>query len=277
MIFLLDFVQKRRLQILLVFLAAIFFAASPKREKSFNTALLNPKYDVDQIELLEPGGQGLVLKKCGSFWLGQKESRGSRILYFVCDSSLAENFIGGLKKIVRVEEISDKKNLAAYGLKPGQAFLLCLKKDGKTLSQITFGNVDSLKRIFFSVPKRQKILSIDSDFFAPYLTADPNLWASPEIFPKSVVGIDKKYRHGRLAFDLQEDFDWSGASSKTFDAGDGNVYRALFLQRTDGDYWNRFEAVPAAQRPQEEKDALKKINAVFNVSAWTYGRVMEQE
>ena len=277
MIALLDFIQKRRLQIFLIFLAAIFFASSPKREKSFNTALLNPKYDVSQIELFDPDGQGLVIKKCGSFWLGQKEASDSRTLYFVCDSSLVETFLGGLKKIVRVSELSDKKNLALYGLKPDQAFLLSLKKDGKTLSEITFGNVDSLKRIFFSVPKKQKIFSIDSEFFAPYLSCDPNFWAAPEIFPKSVVGVDKKYRRGKLSLYLQEAFDWSGASVKTFDAGDGNIYRALFLQKTDGDYWFCFEAVPAAQRPQAEKDALKKINAVFNVSAWTYQRVMEQE
>ncbi|MBQ3837872.1 MAG: hypothetical protein II814_12195, partial [Treponema sp.] len=60
-------------------------------------------------------------------------------------------------------------------------------------------------------------------------------------------------------------------------ANDGNVYKALFLPKTDGDYYFSLDVQPSVQRPQAEKDAIKKINAVFNASAWTAQRLLKEE
>ena len=289
------FAKKARLQIFLLALAALYFLSAPKSEKSFKTALLNPKYNVDQIFLSDPQNGSLELKKIGSFWFGQKEflANSQESLCFVCDSFMVQSFIKGLKNIVRVYEVSGKKNLKAFGLQEGQSFLLRAKKDGKEVTCVNFGSVDSQKRIFFCVPKRQKIFSVQSDFLIPYISTAPSLWASPEIFPKSLVGADKKYRRGKIALEsgatslasergaglplLAQNVNWQGATVKTFDTQDGNVYRAYFLPKTDGDYYYWLNVSPSAQRTQQEKEALKKINAVFNVSAWTFERVMEQE
>lgn len=275
-------IKKFRLQILLALLAALYFLSAPKSEKSFTTALLNPKHKVQKIVLgnLEQGK--LVIQKTGSFWLGQKNVADGKDLFFICDPALAENFLSVLKRISTVYEVSNTINLKAYGLEKGGAFYLELFDGEKSVLNIIFGSVDSAHRLFFFVPERQKIFSIDSESLAPCLSASENLWASPEIFPKEIVGTDKKYRHAKLASLqgqplLADDINWQNALAKDYDAGDGNVYRAFFLPKTDGDYYCRLQVQPSAQRPQEEKDSLKKINAVFNVSAWTFERVMEQE
>lgn len=276
-------IKKFRLQILLAFLAALYFLSAPRSEKSFTTALLNPKHKVQKIVLgnLEQGK--LVLQKTGGFWLGQKNAADQKDLFFASDSALVESFLSVLKRISTVYEVSNTLNLKAYGLDGGGAFFLGLYDEmGKDVLTLHFGSVDSQRRLYFFIPKRNKIFSIDSEALAPYLNLDINLWASAEIFPKDIVGSDKKYRRGKLASLhgqplLADGINWQDALAKDYDPGDGNIYRAFFLPKTDGDYYYRFEAQPSAQRSDEEKEALKKINAVFNVSAWTFERVMEQE
>jgi hypothetical protein len=276
-------IKKFRLQILLAFLAALYFLSAPRSEKSFTTALLNPKHKVQKIVLgnLEQGK--LVLQKSGSFWLGQKNVADGKALFFASDSALVESFLSVLKRLSTVYEVSNTINLKAYGLEKGGAFFLGFYDEmGKDILTLHFGSVDSQRRLYFFVPKRNKIFSIDSEALAPYLSASENLWASAEIFPKDIVGSDKKYRRGKLATMgkqplLADGINWTGALEKDYDPGDGNIYRAFFLPKTDGDYYYRFEAQPSVQRLGEEKEALKKINAVFNVSAWTFERVMEQE
>ena len=271
------FAKKFRLQIFLLVLVAIYFLSAPKSEKSFKSALLNPKYDVDELTLSDPQNESLVIKKIGSFWFGQEDFPivAQNHLYFICDSFMVEQFIKNLKSLVNVYEVSNKKNLNAFGLQDGQSFFLCAKKDGKVVTSVNFGKVDSMKRIFFSVSKRQKIFSVQSDFLSPYLSVNENFWASPEIFPKDLVGADKKYRRGKSAMVSAQEINWEGAAVKTYDAQDGNIYKALFLPKTDGDYYYSLQVSPSAQRSQEEKEALKKLNAVFNVSAWTFERVIE--
>ena len=192
---------------------------------------------------------------------------------------MIESFLSALKRLATVYEISDTKNLKAYGLEKGGAFFLELFSNEKSVLKIFFGSVDSAHRLFFFVPEREKIFSIDSEALAPYLTASENHWANPEIFPKEIVGTDKKYRHAKLASLqgqplLADAFNWSDAQVKDYDAGDGNLYKALFLPATQGDYYCRLQVQPSAQRPQEEKEALKRINAVFMASAWTVERVL---
>ncbi|MBO7123498.1 MAG: hypothetical protein J6V90_09490 [Treponema sp.] len=274
--------KKYRLQILLAVLCAIYFVSAPKKEKSFTTVLLNPKHSVQKIAL-ENFDQGkLVLQKTGSFWLGQKDLDGEKNLFFAGDSSLINSFLSVLKRQAAVYEISNTRNLKAYGLEKGGAFYLDLFDGDKSVLKIFFGSVDSAHRLFFFVPEREKIFSIDSEALAPYLSASENLWTNPEIFPKEIVGADKKYRHAKLAVLqgrplLADDFNWQDALEKDYDSGDGNIYKALFLPTTEGNYYYRLQVQPSSQRSQEEKDALKKINAVFNVSAWTFERVTEAD
>lgn len=284
------------LQIFLAALVALYFLSAPKTEKAVTSALLNPKYEPDQIELFEPRKGSLVLKKTGAFWLGQMPldsaalnggaegaAGGENTLYFVCDNTVVNKMLCNLKSFLKLYEISDKKSAAdSFGLRQDRAFLLKIRQKTQVVSSLKFGSVDSLGRIFLTADKNTKVWSTDSATLAPYLTASADFWAAPEIFPKDLVGADKKYRHGKLAAGadgrplLAAAFNWSDASVKVYDAGDGNLYSAYFLPKTDGDYWCRLEAVPAAQRPQEEKDAMKKLNAVFVVSAWTYSRAFEE-
>ena len=279
------------LQIFLALLVALYFASAPKTEKSVKSALLNPKYQADQIELFEPGQGRLVLTKAGSFWLGQFESdqahgldSSKNSVYFSCDSILIQKLLYNLQSIVNLYEISYTNSAKEkFGLRQDRAFSLKIWQKTQVVTSVKFGALDSQKRIALCADKNTKIWSTDSAALAPYLTVSPDFWAAPEIFPKDILGADKKYRHGKLALSpanpgaplLASELDWSAARQKIFDSGDGNLYRALFLPKSGGDYYFAFEAVPSAQRPQEEKDALKKINAVWTVSAWTFERVFE--
>lgn len=279
------FAKKFRLQILFALLVLLYFAAAPKNEKFFERAFLTSMSEADKIEMSEPGRGSLSFSKCGSFWLGEfySEEGESQPLFFCCDKSLVEKLLYNLQRKNRLYEISGSKDAkSAYGLRQDCAFSLKIRRKSEVILSLNFGSVDSKKRIFICVDNDTKISSTDSTAFAPYLALDANFWAAPEIFPKDIVGAEKKYRHGKLAVldgrPLKaDDFDWTGAAEKDFDPGDGNFYRAYFLQRTDGDYCFRFEALPSAQRPSEEKAALKKINAVFLVSAWTFEKVFEED
>ena len=272
-------------QILLFFLAALFFLSAPKKEKTFKTALLNPKHSVQKIVLGDQSFGKISLEKAGSFWLGKKEFSDGKTVFFPCDSDAIKGLLSALKKISTVVEVSGSKSLSSYGLEKGGAFFLGLYGEGgeKEAVSIYFGSLDSRRRIFFFVPKRQKIFAMDSQPLAPYLSLDMNFWVSPEIFPKDIVGADKKWRRGKMALSpkgqalLAQDFDWSGAKEKIFDAGDGNVFKALFLPAEEGDYYCLFLALPSAQRPQVEKEALKKINSISLVSSWTFERLLLEE
>ena len=279
--------KKWKPQIFLAALALLYFAAAPKKEKSVTSALLNPKYQADKIELFEPGRGSLALSSAGSFWIGEffsHEGAAERRLFLACDKEQIEKFLANLKALVELIEISPRESSAEfYGLGDDKAFSIKVYQKGSVVSWLKFGSVDSVGRIFLRSQSNKKIWAADSKTLSPYLTARADFWAAPEIFPKDIVGSDKKYRHGRLALDsfgsplLATSVNWSGALEKKYDPGDGNIYRALFLPKTDGDYYCLFSAQPSAQRPQEEKAALNKINSVFLASAWTFERVFESE
>ena len=278
----LSLAKKFRLQMLLAALVAIYFLSAPKSEKSFKSVFLNPKYGVDSIELCEKGG-ALFLEKAGSFWLGSLDLENGKKLCFACDNLLVEKFLSNLRNISDFYEISSGQGAkAGYGLDDADSFSLTLRQGDKKVLSVNFGSVDSRRRVFFCIEGKSKILAVDSESLSPYLTASENFWASPEIFPIGVVGMDLKYRRGKASLKngkplLAEDLNWSGALEKTFDAKDGNVYKALFLPSADGDYYFTLASNPSAQRDPVEKAALLKINSVFNVSSWTVERLLKEE
>lgn len=271
-------IKKCKLQLLWALLALIFFLSAPKKEKEFKSALLNPKYKVDEIELIQRNSQKLLLKKTGSFWLGETEIEGKDKLYFSCQNELVQKLLFNLSGITSFYEMSSgNKNLQKYGLAKEDSFTLKLSQNDSVVSAITFGSLDSRHRIFFCVQNQEKIFAAPSSPFEPYLNVNVDFWASPEIFPKEIVGADLKYRRGRVAY--AKGLDWSKALEKVYDAKDGNIYKALFIPRNDSsdDYYCAFFAQPAAQRSQEEKDALKKINLLSIVSRWTLQRLLDEE
>ena len=278
----LSLAKKFRLQMLLAALVAIYFLSAPKSEKSFKSVFLNPKYGVDSIELCEKGG-ALLLEKAGSFWLGSLDLENGKKLCFACDNLLVEKFLSNLRNVSDFYEISNGQGAkAGYGLDAADSFSLTLRQEDKKVLSVNFGSVDSRRRVFFCIEGKEKILAVDSESLSPYLTANENFWASPEIFPIGVVGIDLKYRRGKAALKngkplLAEDLNWSGALEKVYDAKDGNVYKALFLPGADGDYYFALASNPSAQRDPVEKAALLKINSVFNVSSWTVERLLKEE
>lgn len=298
--------QKKAL-VFLAFLIALFFASKPQSEKSFKSALLNPKYDVDQIELCEGNLGPLLLSKRGNFWLGELELDDGKKLCFPCEKTMVEKFVSNLKALAQVYEISDKKNAKKnYGLDEEKSFRLLLTEKGKVRSALDFGSVDSRRRIYFSTKKREsagagnaganktsakgpagKILAVDSSPLEPYLTTAPNFWAAAEIFPKEIVGSDQKYRRGKIALSkngrplLAQDLDWTSAVKKDYDSEDGNFYSARFVPMDPaagqaGGYYGSFIAKPSAQRDPEEKEALAKINVVFEASSWTVSKLLDQ-
>lgn len=274
--------KKFRPQIFLAALVALYFLSAPKEERAFKSLFLNPKYDVDSIQLCEKNA-ALRLEKAGSFWLGSVGLENGKSLCFVCDSLLVEKFLSNLRSMSNFYDVSQRQGAkAGYGLDASESFSLVLRQKEKKILSVNFGSVDSRKRVFFCLEGKDKIFAVDTESLAPYLTTSENFWAAPEIFPMGLVGKDLKWRRGKSALLsgmplLAEDLDWSGALEKVYDANDGNVYKALFLPKTDGDYYFSLDVQPSVQRPQAEKDAIKKINAVFNASAWTAQRLLKEE
>lgn len=297
-------------QIVLAFLVAIFFIASPKSEKSFDTALVNPKYEIDEISLRYEKEGSATLSKRGAFWICDYVSPEGKKAVFPCDNAVVKNLLDYSRNIVKVYEISDNlKSRNSLGLSQTDAFCLEFSQNGKTVSKIFFGAADSRRRIAFYVEKQKKIYCTDSAILS-YLTLSPDFWCDPNIFPESVcdkidgatlaitplaIGIEKdlsqitRLRHGKIFLGEIPNFSLEGLrrSQNGFsmdfpcvkiDDGKGNVYEAFFLptESAEGDYFCRFVAQPSAVRSEAESLAIKSLDYVTTVSAWTFGRIFSE-
>ncbi|MBD5435962.1 MAG: hypothetical protein HDR36_05580 [Treponema sp.] len=294
-------------QIILAILVAIFFIANPKSEKSFESALVNPKYEIDEISLLYEKEGIATISKRGAFWICDYVSPEGKNAVFPCDSKLVKNLLDFSRSVVKVYEISDSlKNRDSLGLSQNDAFCLECSQNGKTVSKIFFGAADSMRRIAFYVDKQKKIFCTDSAILA-YLTLSPDFWCDPNIFPESVcdkidggtlaisplaIGIEKdlsqiaRLRHGKIFlgeppnFSLEDlRYSQNGFSAELpcakIDDGRGNIYQAFFMPTggAEGDYFCRFVAIPSAARNESESLAIKSLDYVTTVSAWTFGRI----
>ena len=293
-------------QIILAVLVAIFFIANPKAEKSFDTALVNPKYEIDRISLRCEKEGSATLSKCGAFWICEYASPERRIV-FPCENSTVEKFIENSRNVIKVYEISDSlKNKNSFSLSDDDAFSVEFSHSGETVSKILFGSEDSRLRVAFCVEGRKKIFCTDSAVLS-YLTLSPDFWCDPNIFPESVCGnldggtlaisplgsgVEKdlpriaSLRHGKIFFDeipgfscddlryLQNGFSDDFPCVK-IDDGKGNVYQAFFMPTggAEGDYFCRFVAFPSSARNEREALAIKSLDYVSTVSAWTFSRI----
>ncbi len=293
-------------QIVLAFFVAIFFIASPKSEKSFDTALLNPKYEIDEISLRYEKEGSAVLSRRGSFWICDYVSPDGKKAVFPCDSTLVKNLLDHSRNVIKVYEISDSlKNKNSLGLSQDDAFCLEFSQNGKSVSKIYFGSADARRRIAFCVDKQKKIYCTDSAVLS-YLTVSPDFWCDPNIFPESVcdkidggalaisplaIETEKdlsqiaRLRHGKFFLDEIPNFsredlryfqsDFPELPCVKIDDGKGNVYRAFFMltEGAEGDYFCRFDAIPSAARSEDETLAIKSFDYVTTVSAWTFARI----
>ncbi|MDE6067653.1 MAG: hypothetical protein K2F89_01690 [Treponemataceae bacterium] len=294
-------------QIALAILVAIFFIASPKSEKSFESALVNPKYEIDEISLRYEKEGIATISKRGAFWICDYVSPEGKNAVFPCDSKLVENLLDFSRSVVKVYEISDSlKNRDSLVLSQDHAFCLEFSHNGDAVSKIFFGAADSRRRIAFYVDKQKKIYCTDSAILS-YLTLSPDFWCDPNIFPESVcdkidggtlaisplaIGIEKdlsqiaRLRHGKMFLDETPNFSIENLrhSQNEFSAdlpcakiddGKGNIYQAFFMptESVEGDYFCRFVAIPSAARNESEALAIKSLDYVTTVSAWTFGRI----
>lgn len=180
--------KKFFLQIVLVVLVAIFFIARPKTEKSFDTTLVNPKYEIDAISLRYEKEGSATISKRAAFWTCDYVSPEGKKAVFPCDNTVVKNLLDYSRNIIKVYEISDSlRNKDSLGLSQDDAFCLEFSQDGETVSKIFFGAADSRRRIAFYVDKQKKIYCTDSAILS-YLTVSPDFWCDPNIFPESVCG-----------------------------------------------------------------------------------------
>ncbi len=180
--------KKFFLQIVLAILVAIFFIASPKSEKSFDTTLVNPKYEIDVISLRYEKEGSAKITKCGAFWMCDYVSPDGKKAVFPCDNTVVKNLLDYSRNILRVYEISDSlRNKDSLDLSQDDAFCLEFSQNSETVSKIFFGAADSRRRIAFYVDKQKKIYCTDSAILS-YLTVSPDFWCDPNIFPESVCG-----------------------------------------------------------------------------------------
>lgn len=297
-------------QVILAFLVAVFFIASPKTEKSFETALVNPKYEIDEISLRYEREGSATISKRGAFWTCDYVSPEGKRAVFPCDGTVVKNLLGCSRNVITVYEISDSlKNMDSLGLSQEDAFCVEFSQDGKTVSKIFFGAADSRRRIAFYVDSQKKIYCTDSAILS-YLTLSPDFWCDPNIFPESVcdkmdgatiaisplaIGTEpdlsqiSRLRHGKIFLDEIPAFSLEGLryfenriSSELpcvkIDDGRGNVYEAFFMPTggAEGDYFCRFVALPSAARSEAESLAIKSLDYVTTVSAWTFGRIFSE-
>lgn len=300
------FIAKKSVSyIVLVVLVAIFFIARTKTEQSFSAALVNPKYEIDTISLrYEKEGRSAALSNCGSFWTCDYASPEGKAV-FPCDNAVIQKFLEHSRNIVKIYEISDSlKNREAFGLSQDASFCVEFFQSGETVSKLYFGTADLRRRVAFCVDKQEKIYSTNSAILS-YLTLSPDFWCDPNIFPESVcdgmdggtlaitpLAIEKELskiaslRHGSVFLDEINGFSLEdvrrsqngisgGFPFVSVDDGKGNVYQAFFMPTggAEDDYFCRFVALPSVARSEREALAIKSLDYVTTVSAWTFGRI----
>ena len=108
------------------------------------------------------------------------------------------------------------------------------------------------------------------------------------------VGKIARLRHGKVSLEEIPDF-WSEkwrfvlqcefseefafASKVKIDDGKGNIYQAFFkpTKGAEGDYFCRFVGFPSAARSESESLAIKSLDYVTTVSAWTFTQIFGEQ
>ena len=258
------------------------------------------------ITLKRQGDFWLLSKK------GENESEICTIADSKIIGSLLEN-AGKVRKIYKITENESDYSSLGISKSPGTTIVFSQNHD-RVYTKVQFGYSNPLKnRIYFRSEASKTVYETENDFHQ-YLTAQTNYWSEGEVFPeiKNPVQITLKTNESsvvsaRKSFSLDEkspDFlknshtllslrhgeiqsEATVANSKkiaaiTIHDGSGRGARLDFFEKTEipsngeseKSYFYTKSVTPGEADSQETRFALYSEKAAYEISSWTYERIL---
>ena len=272
------------------------------------------KSEVSLIEIGTGESGTITLKKQGDFWLLSKESEKGQTICTIADSKIINSLIENAAKIRKLYAISEKiSDYERLGLTENLSTSISfLKNDSSLYTKVHFGYSDSIKnRIFLRSESSKAAYECENDF-QQYLTTQTNYWSEGEIFPEiknpvkitlkinegsevspeKTLTLDEKspnfpqktgtllsLRHGNISEPKDNSLEEAGKSGKsrsilTIQDGNGRIARLTFYALQDGSYFYTKNVTPSEIDSQETRFALYSENATYEISEWTYKRII---
>ena len=272
------------------------------------------KSEVSLIEIGTGESGTITLKKQGDFWLLSKESEKGQTICTIADSKIINSLIENAAKIRKLYAISEKfSDYERLGLTENLSTSISfLKNDNNLYTKVYFGYSDSIKnRIFLRSESSKAAYECENDF-QQYLTTQTNYWSEGEIFPEienpvkitlkinegsevspeKTLTLDEKspnfaqktgtllsLRHGNISEPKDNSLEETGKSGKskailTIQDGNGRIARLTFYALQDGSYFYTKNVTPSEIDSQETRFALYSENAAYEISEWTYKRII---
>ena len=272
------------------------------------------KSEVSLIEIGTGESDAITLKKQGDFWLLSTEGEKRQTICTIADSKIINSLIENAAKIRKLYAISENfSDYERLGLTENLSTSISFLKNNSSLyTKVHFGYSDSLKnRIFLRSESSKAAYECENDF-QQYLTTQTNYWSEGEIFPEiknpvkitlkinegsevspeKTLTLDEKspnfdqktgsllsLRHGNISEPKDNSHEETGKSGKsrailTIQDGNGRIARLTFYALQDGSYFYTKNVTPSEIDSQETRFALYSENATYEISEWTYKRII---
>ena len=253
----------------------------------------------------------IEITKHGDFYLlSESESN----INCLADSKIIASLLENAVKIRKFYKISQKSSDSALFLTDEKsAFSIAFYADSdNAVSQVFFGAEDSLKnRIYLRSKNSNAVYECENDFHQ-YLTIEKKYWAEGKIFaesgspvqidfeklnqngiPSEILKIDDKsedfqkkseyllsLRHGNITDEVPLGF--QKVTVLKLQDGNGRIVKIEFFQSAEntgeGDsnsYYYIKSVIPSPIDAQSTAFAFYSENAVYEISAWTYGKIRD--
>lgn len=270
--------------------------------------------EISQIEINVPYQEdgSIIFKKQGDFWLLEKDLPSGEKIISQADSAIIESFIKNSSKIRKLYKVSDKSSdYESFSVSENSGIAVSFTgNNSKMYTKVHFGHSDSLKnRIYFRSEASKITYECENDF-QQYLTAETNYWSEGKIIPEiknpvqitvkmneSSVGqpsktitLDEKsasfsikskallsLRHGQIWSETTINSE-NYISTLTVQDGSGRLAKLDFFKIQKGDdesYFYRKSIQPSPVDSQENIFALYSEKAAYEISAWTYEKIIQ--
>ncbi len=293
-------------------LSLIFPTGKKNAQKTVKSAILNPKYKDDLSEIkITVSNDSILIKKYEDLWLMTKKN-GDEETSTLADSAIINSLVEKAIKIQNMYKISDKKsNFDALKVTESNSTSISfIGKDNKLYTKVHFGYKNSLlNRIALRAENSNSVFEAEN-LFDQYLNCDINYWADGLILneasnPLYITFSDEKtdlktsetnasfsetkktltsLRHGRILHkgDLKN---MSFESKLIMQNGDGRIVKIYFYKENaskirgtktendEGSYFYTRSFIPSPLDSKERAEALKKDDALYEISSWTYERI----
>ena len=259
------------------------------------------------------GNSQITLKKQGDFWLFSKFTEESNEeICAIADSKIIDSLIEKAASLRSLYKITDKeRDYLSLGVSENAESTLAFSKNNdKMYTKVHFGLSNSLKnRIYFRSEGKKTVYESQNDF-EQYLNTDINYWSEGKIIPeiKNPVQISFKTNEGSVGQPpktITMDEKSSGFASKSkallslrhgkiwpettinsenyisnlsVQDGSGRIAKLDFFKIQNGDdesYFYRKSLQPSPVDSQENIFAFYSEKAAYEISAWTYEKIIQ--